>query len=518
MKTLYFECNMGAAGDMLMASLYEICDQKAFFLQTMNKAFAPYGIEITPESVKKCGISGTHMHVSIHGEEEGGPHTHAHNPISGEHVHVQEHAELTEHVHTHSADAHDLEQEHSHDADAHSHGQEHSHDTDAHSHEHAHSHDADAHSHGQEHFHDTDAHSHEHAHSHDADAHSHEHAHGDHTHPHVHASYTAILEQIQGLRLPEAVKKNAAAVYELIGNAEAKVHNSTLEQIHFHEVGTLDALADVCGVSLLLYLIAPEKIYASPVHVGSGFVKCAHGVLPVPAPATAELLKGIPFYSGSVTGELLTPTGAALLKHFVEKFQPMPAMTLSQIGYGMGQKEFEIANCVRAFLGDLDAPADTQTSSAAATPDSSTEQHAFGCDDRIIGLSCNLDDMTGESIGFAVEALLDAGALDVYTLPIQMKKGRPGTLFTCLCETADKEKFTKLIFRYTTTRGLRYTSYERAKLTSTFETVSTPSGDIRIKKSTGYDTEHEKAEFEDVRAIAKKEGLTLDEVLRQISR
>ena len=454
MKTLYFECNMGAAGDMLMASLYEICDQKDFFLQTMNKAFAPYGIEVTPESVKKCGISGTHMHVSIHGEEEGGPHTHAHSPISVEHVHAQEHAELTEHVHTHGADAHDLEQEHSH---------------------------------------------------------------GDHTHPHVHASYTAILEQIQGLRLPEAVKKNAAAVYELIGNAEAKVHNSTLDQIHFHEVGTLDALADVCGVSLLLYLIAPEKIYASPVHVGSGFVKCAHGVLPVPAPATAELLKGIPFYSGSVTGELLTPTGAALLKHFVEKFQPMPAMTLSQIGYGMGQKDFEIANCVRAFLGDLDVPADTQTSSAAV-PDSSTEQHTFGCDDQIIGLSCNLDDMTGESIGFAVEALLDAGALDVYTLPIQMKKGRPGTLFTCLCETADKEKFTKLIFRYTTTRGLRYTTYERAKLTSTFETVSTPSGDIRIKKSTGYDTEHEKAEFEDVRAIAKKEGLTLDEVLRQISR
>lgn len=479
MKTLYFECNMGAAGDMLMASLYEICDQKDFFLQTMNKAFAPYGIEVTPESVKKCGISGTHMHVSIHGEEEGVPHTHAHSPISGEHVHAQEHTELTEHVHTHGADAHDLEQEHSHDADAHSHGQEHSHDT---------------------------------------DAHSHGHSHGDHTHPHVHASYTAILEQIQGLRLPEAVKKNSAAVYELIGNAEAKVHNSTLEQIHFHEVGTLDALADVCGVSLLLYLIAPEKIYASPVHVGSGFVKCAHGVLPVPAPATAELLKGIPFYSGSVTGELLTPTGAALLKHFVEKFQPMPAMTLSQIGYGMGQKDFEIANCVRAFLGDLDVPAVDTNASSAAVPDSSTEQHAFGCDDRIIGLSCNLDDMTGESIGFAVEALLDAGALDVYTLPIQMKKGRPGTLFTCLCETADKEKFTKLIFRYTTTRGLRYTSYERAKLASTFETVSTPSGDIRIKKSTGYDTEHEKAEFEDVRAIARKEGLTLDEVLRQISR
>ena len=469
MKTLYFECNMGAAGDMLMASLYEICDQKEFFLQTMNKAFTPYGIEITPESVKKCGISGTHMHVSIHGEEECAGHTHEHS-----------HAE----------------------------------DIPEHTHEHSHAEDIPEHTHEHSHAEDMPEHTHEHSHA-EIQEHTHEHSHGDHDHPHVHAGYTAILEQIHTLRLPEAVRKNAAAVYELIGNAEAKVHHSTLEQIHFHEVGTLDALADVCGVSLLLYLIAPEKIYTSPVHVGSGFVKCAHGILPVPAPATAELLKGIPFYTGTVTGELLTPTGAALLKHFTDNFQAMPTMTLENTGYGMGQKDFEIANCVRAFLGDMEAASASCDQEASAFKTGEAVEDS-DCDDTILGLSCNLDDMTGEAMGFAVEALLDAGALDVYTLPIQMKKGRPGILFTCLCDLTEKDKFTELLFRYTTTRGLRYSTYRRAKLTSTFETVQTPSGDIRIKKSSGYSVEREKAEFEDVRAIAKKDGCTLDDVLKLV--
>lgn len=403
MKTLYFECKMGAAGDMLMAALYEICDQKDIFLQTMNEAFSGYGIQIFPEEAKKCGISGTHMCVTINGKEE---------VVSSE-------AAAYHHTHT--------EQDHEH----------------------------------------------------------------------AHHSYPSILAQIEHLELPAQVKADAAAIYQLIGNAEASVHNTTLEQIHFHEIGTLDALADVCGCALLMYLIAPEKILSSPLHAGSGFVRCAHGVLPVPAPATTELLKGLPFYSGSIKGELLTPTGAAILRHYVEAFQEMPVMTLEQTGYGMGQKDFETANCVRAFLGDV------------ATGD---------YDDKILSISCNLDDMTGEAISFASESLLNAGALDVYTIPIQMKKGRPGIILTCLCPLSEKETFTRLFFQHTTTRGVRYAVYERAKLTSTFEVHNTSFGKIRIKKSSGYHATHEKPEFEDLKAIALSHRCSLDDVLKLLNK
>ena len=191
-------------------------------------------------------------------------------------------------------------------------------------------------------------------------------------------------------------------------------------------MGTLDALADVVGCALLIRTIAPEQILASPLHVGNGFVKCAHGVLPVPAPATAELLRGIPFYTGSVTGELLTPTGAAILHYYVLRYLPMPTMTASEIGYGIGSKDFGIANCVRAFLGD--------TASYLAA-----EEEPYSCDDTILSISCNIDDMTGEALGLATEIFMAAGALDVFTIPIQMKKNRPGILLTCLCEMEERE-------------------------------------------------------------------------------
>lgn len=417
MKTLYFECNMGAAGDMLMASLYEICEEKELFLSTMNRAFSPYGITVTPEAANKCGISGTHMRVFIHDTEEVPEHTEAS-------------ADETPH------------EEHSHTS-----------------------------------------------------------------HHHTHSSYPELLEKIHALNLPDPVKEHASAIYELIGNAEAKVHSTTLKQIHFHEVGSLDALADVCGCALLLHLIAPEQIIASPIHVGTGFVQCAHGVLPVPAPATAELLKGIPFYSGTITGELLTPTGAAILRHYVDRFATMPVMTVEQIGYGMGRKDFPIANCVRAFVGEYEVPAAPDSNHSPQVPVSC-------CDDRILSISCNLDDMTGEAIGFASEVLLQAGALDVYTTPIQMKKSRPGIILTCLCNPDEKEKFTELFFKHTTTRGVRYTLCERAKLTSSFETVATPDGDIRIKTSEGYGAVHKKPEFEDLKAIALEKGWALEDVLK----
>lgn len=400
MKVIYLDCSMGAAGDMLMAALYELLDDKQAFWDTMRGLGLP-GIEISAEPAVKCGITGTHMKVLVHGSEEP----------DALHDHLHEHA-----------------------------------------HEHSHDH---------EHHHHTDLHEIEHLLSH--------------------------------LDLPQTVRDDALAVYHRIAEAESKVHGRPVDQIHFHEVGTLDALADVVGVCLLMHLLAPEKVYASSVHVGCGQVKCAHGILPVPAPATALLLSGVPIYGGAIQGELCTPTGAALLTHFVTKFGELPAMRLLKSGYGMGTKDFPAANCVRAMLGEQDAP---------------TEE--------ILELSCNLDDCTGEAIGFAMERLLDAGALDVYWTSVGMKKNRPGILLTCMCRPLDREKMVELLFRHTTTLGVRESAFRRYTLSRESKTIQTPDGDIRVKVSTGYGVTREKPEFEDLAKIARKTGKSFSELQKSI--
>ena len=400
MKVIYLDCSMGAAGDMLMAALYELLEDKQAFLDMMRSLGLP-GIEISAEPAVKCGITGTHMKVLVHGSEE----------LDALHDHLHEHA-----------------------------------------HEHSHDH---------EHHHHTGLHEIEHLLSH--------------------------------LDLPQTVRDDALAVYHRIAEAESKVHGRPVDQIHFHEVGTLDALADVVGVCLLMHLLAPEKVYASSVHVGSGQVRCAHGILPVPAPATALLLSGVPIYGGAIQGELCTPTGAALLTHFVTKFGELPAMRLLKSGYGMGTKDFPAANCVRAMLGEQDAP---------------TEE--------ILELSCNLDDCTGEAIGFAMERLLDAGALDVYWTSVGMKKNRPGILLTCMCRPLDREKMVELLFRHTTTLGVRESAFRRYTLSRESKTIQTPDGDIRVKVSTGYGVAREKPEFEDLAKIARETGKSLSELQKNI--
>lgn len=400
MKVIYLDCSMGAAGDMLMAALYELLDDKQAFWDTMRGLGLP-GIEISADPAVKCGITGTHMKVLVRGSEE----------LDALHDHLHEHA-----------------------------------------HEHSHDH---------EHHHHTGLHEIEHLLSH--------------------------------LDLPQTVRDDALAVYRRIAEAESKVHGRPVDQIHFHEVGTLDALADVVGVCLLMHLLAPEKVYASSVHVGSGQVRCAHGILPVPAPATALLLSGVPIYGGAIQGELCTPTGAALLTHFVTKFGELPAMRLLKSGYGMGTKDFPAANCVRAMLGETDAP---------------TEE--------ILELSCNLDDCTGEAIGFAMERLLDAGALDVYWTSVGMKKNRPGILLTCMCRPLDREKMVELLFRHTTTLGVRESAFRRYTLSRESKTIQTPDGDIRVKVSTGYGVAREKPEFEDLAKIARETGKSLSELQKNI--
>lgn len=251
----------------------------------------------------------------------------------------------------------------------------------------------------------------------------------------------------------------------------------------------MDAIADVTAVCLLMEKLHPDRIAASPVHVGCGHVHCAHGILPVPAPATAYILQDVPIYGGKVNGELCTPTGAALLKYFVDQFGEMPAMKVEKIGYGMGKKDFEYANCVRAMLGSTADQGDT-----------------------IIELTCNLDDMPAEKIGFAMETLLDAGALEVYTIPVNMKKNRPGVLLCVMCTEEHRDRFVHLIMKHTTTLGIRENISRRYTLARRIEKTATPFGDIRVKYSEGYGVLRRKYEYEDLARIARENNLSIQSV------
>lgn len=398
MKTLYLDCQMGAAGDMLTAALLELHPDPAAFVERLNEVGLP-GVEFQAEPSVKCGITGTHMSVKVHGEEEV---------------------------------------------------------------------------------------SHDHHHGHDHNHHSHE-PHGD-DHSHVHHSLHDIEHIVSHLDIPQQVREDVLAVYELIAQAEGHAHGKPVREIHFHEVGTLDAVADVTAVCLLLHELAPERIAASPIHVGSGQVHCAHGILPVPAPATAWLLKDIPTYAGAIQGELCTPTGAALLRHFVQIFGPQPPMRVREIGYGCGKKDFPAANCIRALLGET-----------------------AGSGDRVAELRCNLDDMTPEALGFAMEELFSAGALDVYTIPVGMKKNRPGVLLTCMCREEQKEEMIRLLFLHTTTLGVRESMCSRYTLERTEDTVNTSCGSVRIKRAFGWGVQRSKPEYEDLAAIARSKHISLSQ-------
>lgn len=421
MKTLYLECNMGAAGDMLTAALLELHPDPVGFVERLNALDLP-GVCFRAEKTVKCGITGTHMAVTVNGQEEE--------------------SLDTEHVHEHS----------------HEHGHQHDHD---HSHEHEHDH------------------GHHHSHEH---AHHHEH-HGLHDIEHI----------VSHMKLPQKVEQDIISVYRLIAEAEGHVHGRPVTEVHFHEVGAIDAVADVAAVCLLLHELAPERIVASPIHVGSGQVRCAHGILPVPAPATAWILRDVPTYGGQVRGELCTPTGAALLKHFVQEFGNQPLMQVQKIGYGCGKKDFEQANCVRALWGE-------------------TAENR----DSILELRCNLDDMTPEAIGFATEELFAAGALDVFTIPVGMKKNRPGVLLTCMCRAEKREEMIRLLMLHTTTLGIRETVCNRYVLNRSVETVDTEFGTVRIKKASGWGVQREKPEYEDVAEIARKQGISLAQAVQLV--
>lgn len=392
MKTLYIDCSMGAAGDMLNAALYELIDNKEEYLEKMN-SLGLDSVSVKAEKSVKCGLCGTHMSVLINGAEE---------------------SELNS---------------------------------------------------------------------------SHPNSH----HTHSHKSLKDEENIINSLDIPQKVKRDALGIFSLIATAESEAHGMPVSDIHFHEVGTADAVADIVGACLLINIIGAEKIISSPVRLGKGSVKCAHGILAVPAPATASVLRGVPVYAGDIQGELCTPTGAAILKYFSEKFCDMPHMTVERIGCGMGKKDFEQANCLRAFLGVSDEKSET-----------------------ICELKCNIDDMSAEDIAFAAEILLKSGAKDVCTQNVVMKKGRQGTKLECICRVQDRDKMIKLIFRHTSTLGVREYRCERFTL-ERFESVKdTPLGRVHIKTSRGFGVERSKAEYEDRAKIAKENDISLSEVDKNI--
>ena len=275
MKILYLDCSMGAAGDMLAAALLELFPDRDKIISELNSLGIP-GVQFSKEESIKCGITGTHMTISVNGEEE---------------------------------ESHDI-------------------------HDHGH--------------HDEHGHSHHH-HAHD----EHDHDHKEHSHHHHHSSLQDIEHIVHGLAIPEKIKEDIMAVYQLIAQAESHAHGVPVEEIHFHEVGTMDAVSDIAAVCILMDKLSPDQVIASPIHVGSGQVRCAHGILPVPAPATAYILRDVPIYGGNIKGELCTPTGAALIKHFASEYLPCPDMEIIKTGIGTGTKDFKKPNCVKAVLGEL---------------------------------------------------------------------------------------------------------------------------------------------------------------------
>ena len=259
-------------------------------------------------------------------------------------------------------------------------------------------------------------------------------------------------------------------------------------------MGNLDAIADITAFCYLMHHLDPDKVVVSPINVGGGTVKTAHGILPVPAPATALLLNGIPSYQSSIESELCTPTGAALIKYFAFEYSNQPVMTADKIGYGMGKKDFPQANCLRAVLGNTKED---------------TEQ--------IVELACNVDDMTPEEIGFAIETLFDAGAVEVYTTAIGMKKGRPGTIITCMCRTEERDKMVSLFFKHTTTIGIREYICNRYVLSREIKKIDTPYGEVRVKRSYGHDISREKLEYDDISGIARRTGKSIIELKKELT-
>jgi len=309
-----------------------------------------------------------------------------------------------------------------------------------------------------------------------------------------------IEELINNSSLSESIKQKSLAIFNLIAEAEAKVHNISKEKVHFHEVGALDSIADIVGAAICQEYLKLDEIHSSPVQVGGGFVQCAHGRMPVPAPATAEILEAVPIKSGLVDYEATTPTGAAILAATVDSFSERMEMTISRTGYGIGQRDGGIPNVLRVYLAELQS-----------------EQVADLMEEEAILLECNLDDMNPEYYGHVMELLFQAGAADVYISQVVMKKSRPGHILSVLCHRDTAANMKEILFRETSSIGLREHMIKRSMLRREIVAVNTRYGEVDVKRSY-YKGRlvNEKPEFEQCRSLALKHGLSLEDMVKEV--
>ncbi len=564
MKTLYLDCISGIAGDMTLAALVDLgADPQYIADQLRTMPIDPFTMEFV--EVDRRGITSKYLKLDI----EGGDHGHHHHHDDHEHGHSHEHHHHDDHEHGHSHDHHhhddhehghghdhhhhdDHEHGHSHehhrhDDHEHGHGHDHHHHDDhehGHSHEH-HRHDDHEHGHGHDHHHhhhhndDEHGHSHEHHHHDDHEhGHSHDHHHHDdhehgHGHDHHHRKAADILAMIEASSLPQRAKERSTAIFEHIAVAEGKIHGMDPSEVHFHEVGAMDSIIDVIGVCLALESLDIDRIIVSPVPTGTGRMRMAHGLYPIPAPATAELLRGIPLSSFTAQGELTTPTGAGIVKALATGFGTMPAGTIDRIGYGAGTKNFAHPNVVRAVLLTEQVYMNKASEqlklheeyAEPATPLNDLGQ-SFGrtvfkplseMQETIVILEAQVDDASGETLGYTMDRLFAQGALDVYYTSVHMKKNRPGTLITVLCHEPQKEDCEQVLLEETSTIGVRHSFWKRKALRRQWQEVYTEYGYIKVKQAFDGDKLIRQApEYEDAAAAARKYQVPLELVYQAV--
>jgi uncharacterized protein (TIGR00299 family) protein len=472
MRIAYLECFSGISGDMFLGALLDAGVPPEVFIRTVEALGVDARLEIS--RVDRSGISATKLDVIAAGEKElpreefwAGALSSQQSafsparPSSGKHEHDHGQEQVQGHSH------------------AHSHG-EHSHSQTppraAVPHEHVHSHP------------------HEHSHQH-----SHQHEHGS-KHAHSHRGLKEIRQIIHAAGISQSAKDRAIKIFEALGAAEAKVHNSDIEKIHFHEVGAIDAIVDIVCASVGAEALGVDEWVCSPLNVGGGTVVCAHGAFPIPAPATLELLKHAPVYSGEIQKELVTPTGAAIVSVLASRFSHFPAMKTEKTGYGAGTRNFKNSpNVLRISVGE--------TTERRPSP--------FPVEE-ITVLEANVDDMTPQVFGYVMEQALQNGALDAFGTPVQMKKSRPGMLLTVLCRTEDSQSLTKFILAETTTLGVRMRRENRAALTRRHVSVNTKWGEVRMKLANlNGSISNYAPEYEDCRQIAKEQKVPLKTVMQE---
>ncbi|HML54216.1 MAG TPA: nickel pincer cofactor biosynthesis protein LarC [Solidesulfovibrio magneticus] len=462
MKILFYDCFAGLSGDMNLAAMLGLGVSPDFLRAELSKLGLDEEFHLEVREDARNGIHGLRVDVGLTADDAACDHAVAH----GRHDHDHGHG-----GHHHHGAAQADHAQHDHGAKGHGAGHDHARGQDGHHH---HGHDHDDHPAGGQ-----------------SQAHAHGHA--------PHRNLAAIEAIIRGSSLSEPVQDTSLAIFRKVAQAEAKVHGKTVDEVHFHEVGAVDSLVDIVGAAICFHALGVDAVWASPVELGGGFTRCAHGLMPVPAPATTEILAGVPTTRGGTPHEATTPTGAAILATLATRFTATPALTLEKTAYGIGHRPTERPNVLRVHLATAEAP-DAPASTAKAPGDARL-------------LVCNIDDMTAEALGVAMDVLMEHGAMDVHFTPILMKKNRPGTTLSLLCAAEDEERFKDLIFRHTATLGVKVLRLEKTELDRTFSRLDTPLGPVTMKHAVRNGVVlRSKPELEDCRQLAKRHGLSLAEV------